>query len=379
MKNVAFIPLRGGSQSIPLKNIKLLNGRPLCYYVIDAADQCLEIDTIVISTDSDEIRAIVQSHPSTKILVIDRSSEVSSAEASTESTMIEFTDHYTCETIILIQATSPLLKSDHLAKGLSIYYAGADSVLSIVRRHNFVWSKNGTPLNYDPQIRPRRQDWDGILVENGAFYITSYEGFKQSRCRLNGRIAVSEMPPETFVEIDEENDWVYVESILNREYSKNQVDLSKIKIFLTDCDGTLTDSGMYYAENGELLKKFNTRDGHAFQMLNEAGIITGIITGENSSIVQARGLKIKAQEIHLGIKNKQECVQKIVEKYHCSLDEVAFVGDDFNDVSLLKTVGFAAVPADAIAEAKTVAHYISSLKGGEGAVRDVVEYFLRFR
>ncbi|MGL4525102.1 MAG: cytidylyltransferase domain-containing protein [Spirochaetia bacterium] len=374
MKNVAFIPLRGGSQSIPLKNIKLLAGRPLAYYVLDAADECPYIDTIIVSTDSDLIRKTILQHPSKKIQVIHRSPEVSTAEASTASTLLEFATNYTCETIVLIQATSPLLLATHLCQGFEIYQQGQDSVLSVVRRHNFIWKEDGTPLNYDPKKRPRRQDWDGMLFENGAFYITSYTGFLESQCLLNGKIGLSEMPVETFVEIDDPIDWLYVESLIP-SHKKSQY-FPDIKMLLCECDGILTDAGMYYSKDGELLKKFNTRDGYAFEMLNNIGIITGIISGGNTEIVLARGKKINAKEIHIGIKNKLLCLQELAKKYHCTLEQIAFIGDDLNDIEVLNAVGFAAVPQDAVPQAKAVADYISGLSGGHGAVRDIVDYIL---
>lgn len=380
MKNAAFIPLRGGSVSIPLKNIKPLFGRPLAYYVIDAADACPEIDTIVISTDSPIIKECVLKHPSKKLMVISRSPEVSTAEASTEATILEFAQNYPCENVILIQATSPLLRAEHLSGGFAKMAEGCDTVLSVVRQHRFLWDESGKPLNYQPQKRPRRQEWDGILVENGAFYISPHRALLQSECRLSGRIGVYEMPAETYVELDDPFDWLFAESLLKkRAFERPAPDIKPIKMFLTDCDGTLTDSGMYYSEKGEELKKFNTRDGHAFQMLNEAGLITGIITGEKSPIVAARGAKIQAAEIHLGVQDKLTHVSRLAQKHGLSLGQVAYVGDDSNDLALMRAVGFAACPADAVSDIKACAHYVSPLKGGEGAVRDAAEYFLRHR
>ena len=107
--NVAFIPVRGGSKSIKLKNIKKINGRPLIYWVLDAAIGCDGIDKVVVSTDSAEIRSVVEEYGSEDILVIGRSDEVSTDFASTESVMLEFGEVYDFGNIILIQATSPLL------------------------------------------------------------------------------------------------------------------------------------------------------------------------------------------------------------------------------------------------------------------------------
>ena len=121
----------------------------------------------------------------------------------------------------------------------------------------FYWDENGKALNYDICNRPRRQDFKGSLVENGAFYINSVENIIKTNNRLSGKIGLYEMPEYTFIEIDEPEDWDIAESIMKRNLQRNiNLDFSKIKIFLSDVDGVMTDTGMYYTENGDEFKKF---------------------------------------------------------------------------------------------------------------------------
>ena len=130
-KTVAFIPVRGGSKSIPLKNIKKINGRPLIYWVLDATTECEGIDKVVVATDSNKISEVVEGYNSEKVKIIDRSKEVSTDTASTESVMLEFANKYDFENIILVQATSPLLDKKDLNKGLGKYREkDTDSILS---------------------------------------------------------------------------------------------------------------------------------------------------------------------------------------------------------------------------------------------------------
>lgn len=222
MKTVAFIPVRGGSKSIPLKNITVINGKPLVYWALYASQNCEEIDEIYVATDSKEIREVVEGFCFSKVKVIGRSEETATDEASTESVMLEFAEKYTFDTIILVQATSPLLKSKDLCKGMKKYGENdVDSVLSVVRQKRFVWKEeNGgaTPVNYDFNHRPRRQEFNGFFVENGAFYITSKHNLLQSRCRISGNIALVEMPEETYFEVDEPSDWLIVEQFLRKHY-----------------------------------------------------------------------------------------------------------------------------------------------------------------
>jgi YrbI family 3-deoxy-D-manno-octulosonate 8-phosphate phosphatase len=382
-QTVAFIPVRGGSKSIPLKNIKLLNGRPLIYWTLDAAVKCDEIDAVVVSTDNKEIKNVVEKYNSPKITVISRSEEVSTDTASTESVMIEFAKNYDFQNIVLVQATSPLLESGDISKGIIRFLEdNIDSVLSVVRQKRFIWEDKSSvveAINYNPLKRPRRQEFNGFLVENGAFYITSREDLLATGCRISGNIAVVEMPEETYFEIDEPSDWAIVEGLLKKKTDSglNDEAIKKIKCVLTDSDGVLTDGGMYYSENGDELKKFNTKDGMGFKLLREAGIITGIITGENIELVRRRADKMKVDEVFLGIQDKMKILNEVCSKYNLDYEEIAYIGDDINDLDVIKTVGLGCTVNDGMECVKEVAKVITKAKGGEGAVREVVEIILK--
>lgn len=203
--NVAFIPVRGGSKSIPLKNIKPISGKPLVYWTVKAACGCKYIDKVFIATDSDKIKETVEGFKEgseaelfKKAEVIGRSAESASDTASTEFTMLEFADKVEFDNIVLVQATSPLLVSSDLDRGFEAFgEENVDSVLSVVRQKRFHWGndENGFahPTNYDVFHRPRRQEFDGYLVENGAFYISSKEDLLKSKNRVSGNIKAVEM------------------------------------------------------------------------------------------------------------------------------------------------------------------------------------------
>lgn len=220
-KFVAFIPVRGGSKSIPLKNIKKIAGRPLVYWTIDAAVNCPQINKVYVSTDSQEIKQAIEHYDkddSGKLIVISRSKETATDTASTESAMLEFANNYNFENIVLIQATSPLLESKDLTDAIN-EYDKYDSMLSVVEQKRFYWDFNSDgsvrPLNYDFNHRPRRQEFKGNLVENGAFYISHKKDLLQTKCRLSGKIGCHIMSEKTYYEIDEPDDWLIIESILN--------------------------------------------------------------------------------------------------------------------------------------------------------------------
>ncbi len=372
---VAFIPLRGGSKSIPLKNIKMICGRPLVYWVLDAAHKCQEIDSIVVSTDHEQIREIVATYPSDKLHIIDRTAEVSTDGASTESVMMEFAKDYDFSNIILIQATSPLLTAEELDQGIGLYEKDSvDSVLSTVSQKRFLW-KNGEPQNYIPLHRPRRQDFEGYEVENGAFYITSRERLLHSSCRISGRIATCQMDENSFFEIDEEDDFIIIEHLLQRRSKLQQVRTKpKIRCIITDSDGVLTDGGMYYSAHGDELKKFNAKDGKGFEILHNRGIITGIITGEHIPLVERRAEKLKVDFLYMGISDKLGLLDEICRNYQLTPEEIAYLGDDINDLEMIQAVGLGCAVADAVDAVKVAADYITQAPGGRGAFRELVEY-----
>ncbi len=151
----------------------------------------------------------------------------------------------------------------------------------------------------------------------------------------------------------------------------------KIRLLLADCDGVLTDGGVYYSETGEVMKKFNIRDGMGVERLRVmAHVETGIITGETSPSVVMRAKKLQIQDLFLGVKDKPAILRQVLANKQLQADEVAYIGDDTNDVEIMSLVGLAACPADAIIFAKNAAHYICENKGGEGAFREFAELIL---
>jgi N-acylneuraminate cytidylyltransferase len=217
-KIVAFIPVRGGSKSIPSKNIKLLCGKPLVYWVVSSLQRTGSVDEIIVATDSAEIESTVTGFYFSKVRISRRSPENASDTASTESVMLEYlnqADLNEDDVFMLVQATSPLTKTEHFEEALSVFSKGEyDSMLSCVRIKRFFWNADGTSKNYDYRNRPRRQNFEGELMENGAFYISTVKQVLLSQNRLNGRIGIYEMPEYTAMEIDEPHDWLMMEQLM---------------------------------------------------------------------------------------------------------------------------------------------------------------------
>jgi len=354
--NIAFIPARGGSKSIPLKNIKTFCGKPLIYWTISALQNANNIDRIVLATDSLEIKEIALSFGLSKVVVFNRDNENASDTASTESVMLEYISKSNLskdDIFILVQATSPFTTSHDFDSALNMFRIGNyDSMISVVPNKRFYWNQNGQPINYDYCKRPRRQDFEGYFMENGAFYVNTVAGVLDCNNRLRGRIGYHVMPEFTGFEIDEPSDWMICEMLMRQHVLSRRC--SSIKVFITDVDGVLTDTGMYYSEKGDELKKFSTLDGKGFELLRAKNINTAIITSENTAIVDRRAKKLKIDYLYQGVQDKLSVATEICRKENIELENVAYIGDDLNDIELLMNVGFAACPANAMKEVKDI-------------------------
>ncbi len=150
-----------------------------------------------------------------------------------------------------------------------------------------------------------------------------------------------------------------------------------IKLVLLDVDGTLTDGGIYRGNNGEELKRFNVKDGYAIVNAQKLGIEFGIITGRKSELVEIRSNELKIKYLYQGISEKTVILEEIMQKTGLKKEEIAYMGDDLNDILIMKQSGLTGTPKDAADEVIQIADFVSEKNGGSGAVREFVEYILK--
>lgn len=150
-----------------------------------------------------------------------------------------------------------------------------------------------------------------------------------------------------------------------------------IKLVLLDVDGTLTDGGIYRGNNGEELKRFNVKDGYAIINAQKLGIEFGIITGRKSELVEIRSNELKIKYLYQGISEKTVILEEIMQKTGLKKEEIAYMGDDLNDILIMKQSGLTGAPKDAADEVIQIADFVSEKNGGSGAVREFVEYILK--
>lgn len=159
----------------------------------------------------------------------------------------------------------------------------------------------------------------------------------------------------------------------------NLAKAERIKLLALDVDGVLTDGGLYIGEQGEVFKRFNAQDGMGISCALRSNLIIALITGRQSEIVSRRAAELGITEIYQGVKDKKGMLRMLAEKYALNLTEVAYMGDDLNDLPVFSIAGLACAPANAVSEVKSSAHFVSSKCGGDGAVREVIEAILKAR
>ena len=158
---------------------------------------------------------------------------------------------------------------------------------------------------------------------------------------------------------------------------------ARVRLLLTDCDGVLTDTGVYYSAQGEELKRFSIRDGKGIELLRDAGVETGIVTGEKSGTVARRAEKLRITKLYLGVNDKQALLERICADAGCEAAELAYIGDDVNDLGIMRAIeagqGLTGAPQDALPAVKEAAMYVADARGGHGALRAFGDWILRLR
>ncbi|GLB52048.1 acylneuraminate cytidylyltransferase [Neptunitalea chrysea] len=381
MKKIGLIPIRKGSVGIPNKNKKKIVGRPLFTWVLKEAIFS-DLDEVYVFTDDSDVISFIEKeyHWTAKVKALLRSDENASDTASTEAAMVEFSEkiNYDFDLLCLLQATSPFtLYSDIDACIQKIVADNYDAALTVVNTHRFTWGKEGTAYNYNVFNRPRRQDFEGLLIENGAVYCTTAKAFKDSSNRISGTIATVEMAEESLTEIDSKSDWLIVEKLLAQRLKRNRTP-KKITHLVLDVDGVFTSGAITYTAEGEHTKEFDMRDGMGLEILREDNINVMVMTSENSPLVAARMKKLKIENVYLGVKDKYALIAHIIKENALELAEFAYMGDDVNDLANLCSVGWALVPNNATERVKPYADVLINADSGNGAIREACEWIIRY-
>lgn len=380
-RRIGFIPLRKNSKGIPQKNKKKLLGRPLFTWVLTEAIFS-ELDHVYVFTDDEDITSYISKNFawSKKVSYVERSPDNAGDTSSTEDAILEFCKkiNFDFEVFCLLQATSPLTKKTDINNALNKLQKGnLDAALTVVNTHRFTWSKEGNSLNYDIYNRPRRQDFDGLLIENGAVYCTTKAALQKSKNRLSGKIGVVTMNEETLVEIDSKSDWLVAEQLLINRL-KRQKSNKPIKYLVLDVDGVFTDGNVAYDKSGELFKVFDMRDGMGLEIVRQNGVEVMIMTSEDSEIVARRMKKLNIENVFLGVKDKYSFLENILLQKKIDSNEMAYIGDDINDLSNMLRVAWSFCPSNATKSIKFYSDFVLNSTSAKGAIREACEFIIQY-
>lgn len=384
MKIVAIIPARGGSKGIPLKNIQPIGGVPLISRTIRAALDSKYISAVYVSTDS-ELIANVAREEGAEIIV--RPADISGDAASSESALLYSLEkiNISSDFLVFLQCTSPFTTSHHIDKCIeSIINLDADSCLATVSNHRFLWknleNNDGVVgINHDGRNRKRRQDLDPEFMETGAVYVMRTNKFIKEKTRFCGKVVNCNFDDESLAfEIDSPFDLLVARAIdqsrNNSDYS--DIKFSDIKLIVFDFDGVFTNNKVYLDEEGCESVQCNRGDGMGISLLKKTRIPLFILSTEKNPIVLKRAEKLGIPAFN-NVENKLQFLEEYISKSNISSDSVCYVGNDVNDLECLKKVGLPVVPSDAHEEVKKFARIILKNKGGDGAVREFCDMFLK--
>ena len=341
----------------------------------------------MVSTDDSEIAAVSFEWGAE---VVQRPAEISGDTASSESALLHALNHlkekegYEPDLVVFLQATSPMREPDDIQHAINtLAREEADSLFSACRVEGFVWriEKDASvhSFTYDHQHRPRRQDAPEDLVENGSIYVFKPWVLRQLNNRLGGKIAVYRMPALRSFQVDEPEDFALLERLIVLRNSKKNVVSSQwslIRLLVLDFDGVMTDNRVLVTEDGKEAVLCNRGDGLGLGMLKRTGIEVVVISKEKNPVVTARCRKLGLECIQ-GCDTKLSSLQALATSRNLGPAEVAYVGNDVNDLDCLRWVGLPIAVADAVSEVRSAAKWTTSLPGGQGAVREVCDLLLR--
>ena len=386
MRVVAVIPARGGSKGVPSKNLRRVGDASLVHRAVTSCREASLIDEVFVSSDDD---AIVKEAASAGAEVIWRPPELSTDSASSESALLHALDEIEVrsgaapEILVFVQCTSPFIDSASLDRAVRrLLNEGFDSVFAAIETFEFLWELDASSvaraINHDASVRQRRQDRAPHYRETGAFYVMSAAGFREARHRFFGRVGVEVVAANTALEIDEPIDLALAEAVDLVLRPSASTNASAIRALVMDFDGVHTDDSVYVDQDGRELVRASRSDGHGVRLMREAGIEMLILSTETNGVVARRAEKLSVECRH-GIDEKLAELEawRVVNGF--GWDEIAYVGNDVNDLECMRAVGFPIAVADANGAVRSEAVFVTSRVGGSGAVREIADYLLSHR
>lgn len=379
---IAIIPARGGSKGIPRKNLQRVGGVPLIGRAILSARAVPGIDRVLVSTDDEEIAAVAREWGAG---IVARPAEIAGDTASSESALLHALetldgDGIDVGVLAFLQATSPFIDSEALGRAIdSVRRGEADSVFAAIETYGFLWRAHdgsATGINHDAAFRPRRQDREPHFLETGAFYVMDAAGFRSAGHRFFGRIGIAEVPERTAIEIDSPEQLEMARSQAHRlDASDRALDVDAV---VTDFDGVHTNDTALVDADGNEQVPVSRSDGMGIAMLRREGIPVLILSTEQNPVVTARARKLRV-DVRQGVDEKAAALRAWADQAGVTLERIAYLGNDVNDLPCLEIVGWPVATADAHPLVIAAARVVLRRTGGDGVVRELADAVLRGR
>jgi len=383
-RSIAIIPARGGSKGVPRKNLRKIGGQSLIVRTIRAAQAASRVDGVYVSTDDAEIAEAARGVGAG---VIQRPAEISGDTASSEAALLHALEvlekaGVSPDRLAFLQCTSPFTTGEEIDDCLAALDDGAISAAFAAKLdHGFYWEAGDNGLAHgvnhdDTQPRKRRQDLTPQYRETGSIYAMRIRDFKAKGVRFCGPTVLVPIDGP-LIEIDTLEDLAICEAMAaQREGPAAQaIDFGAVRALVMDFDGVLTDDRVLVLEDGREAVTASRGDGLGLGRLRETGMPLLILSKEVNPVVSARGRKLKI-EVSQGQDDKLPTLLAWLETKGLKASQIAYIGNDINDLPCLEAVGFPLAPADARPEVLAVARYVTAKPGGLGAVREICDLIL---
>jgi YrbI family 3-deoxy-D-manno-octulosonate 8-phosphate phosphatase len=337
----------------------------------------------VVSTDGAEIAAEALACGAE---VVGRPDAISGDRAKSEDALLQVLDHlasteeYRPSLIVFLQCTSPLTAAADIDGTIeALTREDAETAVAVVPFHYFLWRREsdgrGTGINHDSRVRPLRQEREPQFLETGAVYVMQTEGFLRTRHRFFGKTALYEMPSERRWEIDDPVDLEVAEVLLRHQIADAVRLPAKPAAVVFDFDGVMTDDRVLITEQGLEGVVCHRGDGFGLARLRDSGIPLLILSKERNPVVTRRAEKLRVPVMQ-GIDDKASALSRWATENDIKLASALYLGNDLNDVSCLRLVGWPTAVADAHPEVRRHSRLVLTRKGGHGAVRELCERIL---
>lgn len=381
LKAIAIIPARGGSKGLPRKNVLPLCGKPLIAWTIESALAAGSVERVVVSTDDPEIAEVSRRFGAGVVM---RPREISGDRSPSEEALLHALEELeiTDGPLAFLQCTSPLTLPEDIDGTLALLDK-ADTAVTATPWHRFLWTEadqGAIPVGHDKEKRPMRQEREPQFVEVGAVYAMKVEGLRRFRRRFYGTTALHVIPPERGLEIDDETDFLLVETLMRRRLRRDKIAQLPpvIGAVVTDFDGVLTDNRVTVNQEGVESVTCHRGDGWAMSALREAGIPVLVLTKESNPAVQRRCDKLGV-ECLVSHGEKLPVLSAWLAQREIPPRNIVYVGNDLPDVPCMLYAGCGVAPADAYAEAKAAAKIVLDAAGGAGCIRELADLIFASR